>query len=164
MKLQTPPEKKGILPASMDFRLGKGPRDHPLELLQVTKATHAKKHSDVLGRRGRLSLLRDKPHFLTVRKTGQKPRLSPICIYVKVKAPKSSLRPGPYIIVQVSGPVAPASWAPQSGPGLQGQPEGQLCQVAHVRLFASPLDVVQGFHHGPGVCTAVPLRQVPQVD
>lgn len=51
-----------------------------------------------------------------------------------------------------------------SGPGLQREPQGQLRQMIHVRLFASLLDVVQSFHHGPCVCTAMPLCQVPQVD
>lgn len=33
-----------------------------------------------------------------------------------------------------------------SGPGLQRKPQGQLSQMIHVGLFASLLDVVQGFH------------------
>lgn len=35
-----------------------------------------------------------------------------------------------------------------SGPRLQWEPEGQLSQVTHTRLFASLLDVLQSFHLG----------------
>lgn len=36
--------------------------------------------------------------------------------------------------------------------------------MTHIWLFASLLDVFQSFHHGPGIRTAMPLGQVPQVD
>jgi len=47
---------------------------------------------------------------------------------------------------------------------LQREPEGQFSQMTHIWLFASLLDVFQSFHHGPGICTAMSLCQVPQVD
>lgn len=35
-----------------------------------------------------------------------------------------------------------------SGSGLQRKAKGQVCEVTHVRLFASPLDVFQSFYLG----------------
>lgn len=47
------------------------------------------------------------------------------------------------------------------GAGLQRKSVCQVIQVTTIRLFASPLDVFQSFHHGFCVGKAMLLSQVP---
>lgn len=75
-------------------------------------------------------------------------RLKPICI--KVKITKTFYIPGVNgsqagLLGSSTRPSRPLR-DKDSGPGLQREPQGQLSQMIHVRLFASLLDVIQSFH------------------